>query len=99
MGREQDLASKPESCYLNKILFEPRDRVIPDPSNYDSTRAFVKNEAYDYKIGDPNLEGSIIGTTALCTRYKSKTFEDYIGYITATGRNRDGSRIAATQPA
>jgi len=87
------LPLSPSLTTLNKILFGPRGRVISDPGNYDSTRAFVKNEVYDYIAGDPDLNDSI------CTRYKSKTFENYTQYMTATKRNRDGSRIVATQPA
>ncbi|KAJ9657199.1 hypothetical protein H2201_008250 [Coniosporium apollinis] len=84
----------------NKTFFGTTHRVIPDPGDPDNPdRAFVKNEVYDYTTGDRDLNDSVIRDTALCTRYKSKTFENYTHYMTATGRNLDGSRIVALEPA
>ncbi|KAJ9641138.1 hypothetical protein H2199_005806 [Coniosporium tulheliwenetii] len=84
----------------NKTFFGTTHRVIPDPGDPDNPgRAFVKNEVYDYTTGDRDLNDSVIRDTALCTRYKSETFENYTHYMTATGRNLDGSRIVALEPA
>ncbi|KFY20259.1 hypothetical protein V491_03864 [Pseudogymnoascus sp. VKM F-3775] len=76
---------------LYQILLNPQNRVIPDPGNPMSP--LVQNEVYNYTIGDPSLENNIIGNTAEIgtptqqdLRYPSRTFQNYVTYMTATGR-------------
>ncbi|KAK4989234.1 hypothetical protein LTR50_003340 [Elasticomyces elasticus] len=79
----------------HKIFFGTRDRMIPDPGNPNNPlRVLVRNQVYNYTIGDPDLNGRILGDSARVItpqtqreRYPSRTFEDYANYMVATGRN------------
>jgi hypothetical protein len=76
---------------LYQILFNPQDRVIPDPGNPANT--LVQNEAYNYTIADCNLNNVTIGDTAQVgtlvkqnERYPSKTYQNYTSYMISMGR-------------
>jgi hypothetical protein len=76
---------------LYQILFNPQDRVIPDPGNPMSP--LVQNHVYNYTVGDPNLGNITIGNAARVgtllqqdVRYPSKTFQNYVTYMRTTGR-------------
>ena len=76
---------------LYQILLNPQNRVIPDPGNPPSQ--LVQNEVYNYTVPNPISGNSIIGDTARVgglmqqdRRYPSTTFQNYVEYMTATGR-------------
>ncbi|KAJ9611431.1 hypothetical protein H2200_004615 [Cladophialophora chaetospira] len=71
---------------LYKALLDTRDRTIPDIGNPISP--LVQNQVYDYTVADPDIANSIIGDTAEVKppRYPSKTFQNYLAYMRATGR-------------
>ena len=76
---------------LYQILLNPQDRVIPDRANPMSP--LVQNQVYNYTIDDLNLGNSNIGNIARVgtllqqdSRYPSRTFQNYVTYMRATGR-------------
>jgi hypothetical protein len=77
--------------HINKtaysILFNPVDRMIPDPGINTET-APVWNQVYDYTIADADLGGAVVGDIAGINtrRYPSQTFQNYLVYMRAVGR-------------
>lgn len=81
-----------ETAYA--ILFNPVDRVIPDPGKNNSPQAAVYNEVYNYTVPDSNIgKNVIIGTSAGVIpdpeqppRYPSQTYQNYCTYMKAVRR-------------
>ncbi|KAF2190659.1 hypothetical protein K469DRAFT_747105 [Zopfia rhizophila CBS 207.26] len=81
-----------ETAYA--ILFNPVDRVIPDPGKNNSTQAAVYNEVYNYTVADSNIgKDVIIGTSTDVIpvpeqplRYPSQTYWNYRTYVEAVER-------------
>ncbi|KAH7142139.1 hypothetical protein EDB81DRAFT_653804 [Dactylonectria macrodidyma] len=74
---------------LNKtayaILFEPVDRVIPDPGIDNGSVSHVWNEAYDYTVADPDIGGVIESIAGVQRRrYPSQTYQNYRTYMMAS---------------
>ncbi|OAL54619.1 hypothetical protein IQ07DRAFT_273782 [Pyrenochaeta sp. DS3sAY3a] len=67
------------------ILFNPVDRVIPDPGLGNSLQAAVYNEVYDYTAQDANINNVTIRVSAcVCPqRYPSETYSNYVTYMNA----------------
>ncbi|KAH7355643.1 hypothetical protein BKA66DRAFT_446475 [Pyrenochaeta sp. MPI-SDFR-AT-0127] len=73
-----------ESAYA--ILFNPVDRVIPDPGR---TQTAVQNEVYNYTVPDPNIGTNVIIETSagvIPPRYPSRTYQNYRTYMAAVGQ-------------
>ncbi|OCK87560.1 uncharacterized protein K441DRAFT_622710 [Cenococcum geophilum 1.58] len=77
---------------LNKtayaILFNPVDRVIPDPGVNNAITSPVRNQVYHYTIPDANIGGTVIETSAGVqpARYPSRTYQNYLTYMRAVNR-------------
>ncbi|KAL2197015.1 hypothetical protein P885DRAFT_60408 [Corynascus similis CBS 632.67] len=70
------------------ILFNPVDRMIPDPG-INATNAAVWNEVYNYTEPDSDLNGARIQEIAGVNtqRYPSRTFQNYRVYMRVVGRS------------
>ncbi|KAM6513679.1 hypothetical protein FALCPG4_016053 [Fusarium falciforme] len=70
------------------ILFNPVDRVIPDPGIGNGNTSPVWNQVYDYTVADNDIGGYIIAAIADVQRprYPSQTYQKYCTYMRAGGR-------------
>ena len=70
------------------ILFNPVDRVIPDPGMSNSSTAPVWNQVYPYTVEDASIGGVDMETLAGIdlTRYPSRTYQKYLEYMRAVRR-------------
>jgi hypothetical protein len=70
------------------ILFEPVDRVIPDPGINNGPTTHVWNEVYHYTDPDASLGGNTIELIADVrpSRYPSQSYDKYLTYMATTGR-------------